>query len=441
MISVAEAEKIILQNASPSGEETVPLAESLGRVLAEDLIADRDFPPFDRATMDGIALNFNDLRNGNRNFRIIGVQAAGSEKLELAELAKKLETNSGQPFCIEIMTGAMLPGGTDTVIRYEDLLILNPNEETFSDSGGAALGRSAAIFTTAKVLSEKIERGQNIHQQGIDRKKGEVVVRRGLKISPAEIGTAATVGKAEIRVTKLPKVAVVSTGDELVKVSETPLPHQIRMSNSLSISALLTERFGIRPEVSHFPDEEGAIRSELPKLLKTNDLVILSGAVSEGKFDFLPKVMESSGVKKLFHKVAQRPGKPFWFGRQKELGPVVFALPGNPVSAFMCTCRYVLPFLEKCLGLPETAVQKAMLSEDFFFKPALTYFLTVKTSQNLEGQFVASPLPGHGSGDLANLNDADAFLELPADRDTFSGGEFFPIWKWRFGRSHDLRGR
>ncbi len=442
MLSVQQAENIIFDHKIDLAVPTiglwhgVTLIQSLGRVLAEDLVADRDFPPFDRVTMDGIAIRFENFKNGQTPFKIEGIQAAGMPQLILPNHPSPISnhpspiTHHSSPIahhpspiahcpspiahypCFEVMTGAMLPIGCDTVIRYEDLKIENG---------------------VAEILTQTIDYQQNIHKKGVDRKAQDVLVLRGCLITAAEIATAATVGKTEVQVVRLPKTAIISTGDELVEVSETPLPHQIRRSNVFAIQAMLAT-LKIEPQLFHFNDDETAITAGLKTILNEYDLVILSGAVSEGKFDFVPKVMDNLGVEKLFHKVAQRPGKPFWFGikqaTENHAQTMVFALPGNPVSTFLCAYRYVLPYVKSCLGLNKIPQEYAVLSENVVFKPDLTYFLQVKL-QNTEGVLWAKPIAGGGSGDLANLNNADGFLELPQGRDLFEKGEMFPLIRYR----------
>jgi molybdopterin molybdotransferase len=399
MLTVAEAEKIILQHAFSPVLEEVELPHALGRILGEDLSADRDFPPFDRVTMDGIAIRHEQFAKGQRQFRIQDIQAAGKPFLRLTDPAD----------CMEVMTGAMLPEGADTVIRYEDLRIEND---------------------IATVLIEEMNFRQNIHFQGIDRKKGDVVVQSGRRIGPAEIAVAATIGKSKLQVAGLPRTAIVSTGDELVEIAQSPLPHQIRSSNVFAIHALLAEQFQISSRIFHYPDDQEAIVQGFAQIFSEYELVILSGAVSEGKFDFVPQVLNGLGVEKCFHKVSQRPGKPFWFG-QLAGRTVIFALPGNPVSAFVCACRYALPFLRRSLGELPRPVEFAVLTEQVVFKPALTYFLPVRLTSATNGVLQAQPLPGHGSGDLANLSDSDGFLELPLERDVFQRGEVFPLHRYR----------
>jgi molybdopterin molybdotransferase len=220
---------------------------------------------------------------------------------------------------------------------------------------------------------------------------------------------------------------VISTGDELVDVDELPDLFQVRRSNSYALFAALRES-GITASMHHIADEENKMQDALSGILKTSDVLILSGGVSKGKFDYVPKVMEKLGVTKHFHQVSQRPGKPFWFGSTKE-GKVVFALPGNPVSTYMCYYKYIKPWLMKSLGI-DSAVHSAILANDFTFQPPLTYFLQVRTSFE-DGKLLAHPVVGGGSGDFANLGNVDGFLELPAERTAFKKGEAFLYFGFR----------
>ncbi len=397
MITVQEATEIILQHGYLPKVEKIKLEHSVGRILAEDILADRDFPPFDRVMMDGVALSFAFFSPEN-HLTIEGVQAAGSPPLILKE-----KNN-----CIEIMTGAVLPQNTDSVVRYEDF---------------------EKIDQKIKINISDIKKGQNIHFQGTDRKQGDIIIKKSNIISPAEIGVMATVGKKEINVLSLPKIAIFSTGDELVNVKETPLPHQIRKSNIHVLESIL-QKEKIKTTSIHIKDNKEEIRSGLSKALLNNDVLILSGGVSKGKYDYIPEILEELGVEKLFHRVKQRPGKPFWFGKSKE-GKIVFALPGNPVSTFMCTNRYFLPWLRNSMGLPSIHSPYAILTEDFYFDKDLQYFLQVKISHNKKGQLLATPKIGQGSGDLANLVNADGFLELPQEQQQFKKGECYPYISFR----------
>ncbi len=401
MLTVQTATDIVLQNSVSFGVEAIPLEQAIRRVLAEALVADREFPPFDRVTMDGIAIRFKNFADRERDFLIEGLQPAGAPQMKLRN----------PQHCLEVMTGAMLPEGTDTVVRYEDVNISNG---------------------IATVLIDDVQPGQNIHRQGNDRRQGDVIVPPNRLLSPAEIGVAATIGKAEIKVKKLPRVVIVSTGDEIIGVNETPLPHQIRSSNPLTIQALLA-KWKIQAARMHIPDNRKVIIAKLGECLEAYDVVILSGGVSEGKMDYVPDALSALGVRKLFHKVQQRPGKPFWFGKTQQ-GTVIFALPGNPVSSFLCSVRYVEPWLRKCLDLKPVEKRVAVLAENVVFKPNLTYFLQVQLEMDDTGRVLAKPVPGGGSGDLANLTEADGFLELPLGQDVFKKGDVFPFWIYRILR-------
>src|SRR5688572_4494515 len=316
MVSVTEAEDIIFSKLVSPIIESVSLETSVNRVLAEAVSADRDFPPFDRVSMDGISIRFQEFKIGQREFPIEFIQAAG-------DLIKTIRTAGN---CAEVMKGAILPNNTDTVIRYEDLEVKE---------------------NSARILTDAITDGQNVHKKGIDCKQGDVLLDPGILLSPAEVALLASVGKTSVKVFSFPRTAVISGGDELVDISDTPQPHQIRRSNTYAIEAAMMQ-LNWRANRFHFPDNKEVLLRSLRTVLNDHDVLILSGGVSKGKFDFIPKVFEELGVKKLFHQVNQRPGKPFWFGASEE-GKTVFALPGNPVSTYMCFYRYIKPWILKSL--------------------------------------------------------------------------------------------
>ncbi|MDO3641204.1 molybdopterin molybdotransferase MoeA [Mucilaginibacter sp. L3T2-6] len=395
MIIVEEAEKIILSQAGDYGAEIIPFELAAGRVLAENIKADRDLPPFNRVTMDGIAVNFDAIEAGNSTFKIKATQAAGDEPVEIEDHDQ----------CIEIMTGAVLPGTADTIIRYEDLEL------------------RAGLAT---LVTHEIKRGQNIHYKGRDKKQNDVVASIGQLITPALISMVASVGETELRVQKLPRVAILSSGDELVDVGHSPEPHQIRLSNSYAMKAVLREH-QVDAVAMHLPDDPEVIRKRIKNCLENYDVILLSGGISMGKFDYIPKALEELGVEQLFYKVQQRPGKPFWFGKHPK-GQLIFAFPGNPVAAFMCVHRYFLPWLNASLGKEVKPQTRAVLNGRVSFPHPLKYFLQVKLHQNEYCQLVATPVEGNGSGDFANLTDIDAFMELPSGRNEFKKGEVFTVW-------------
>jgi molybdopterin molybdotransferase len=371
--------------------------DALGRVLAEQIKADRDLPPFNRATMDGIAVKYAAITNGTKNFKIKAIQAAGDSPVHV-----EADTE-----CVEIMTGAALPDSVDTVIRYEDIEIKDGE---------------------ATLLRYDINRGQNLHLKGTDKQKGEVILNPGQLITPAVISLVASVGETELRVKRIPRVVVLSSGDELVEVSEMPSPYQIRRSNSYMLQAMLAQH-DIKGAIRHIPDDEAIIKQQIGLCLQHYDVILLSGGISMGKFDYIPGALKDLQVQQVFHKVQQRPGKPFWFGRH-ENGVVVFAFPGNPGASFMCMQRYFVPWLNASLGLQPKEPVYAVLADDFKFQPALEYYLQVKLHYSKEGQLTATPLAGNGSGDFANLAETEAFMELPLDKTEFKKGEVYKIWSF-----------
>ena len=377
MIGFDDALQKVLEHSQDFGEELVELAESHGRILAETIVADRDFPPFDRSTKDGIAIRHDTLNSGRLNFKIEGIAQAGSPQLLLKD----------KTACIEVMTGAIVPQNTDTVVMYEHTT------------------KNGEVFT----IDEAVVKGQNIHYRASDVKEGKVLLQSGIKISAAEIGVLATVGKAKVSVKKLPSVAVISTGNELVDVDKTPLPFQIRKSNSHSLISLL-ENEKIKGNIHHLLDEPSTIKSTLENLLKNYDVLLLSGGVSKGKYDFLPEAFDSLGVEKVFHKVLQRPGKPFWFGKHQDYHTTVFSFPGNPVSTFVNYHLYFKSWLNKILAT-DTHQFAVFLEEPYTNNTDLTLFVGVKI-RILEGKLMANTISSSGSGDLLALSRADGFVKI-----------------------------
>ena len=398
MITVIEAYQLVLANKLSLKSTDVPLTEALGKVLDENILADRPFPPFNRVTMDGIAIRFNTFSTGTRDFPIEKVQAAGDEPYRLLN----------KEYCVEVMTGAILPENTDVVIRVEDITI----------SEGMA-----------SVNIQQVEPFQNIHLCGSDKAAGTVLMNKGVLLGPVELSVAASVGKSTLKVLQYPKTVIVSTGDELVPVSEIPASHQIRISNSYAIFSFL-KKWGISAEMIHLPDNEEYVQHKIKELLDNYDLIVLSGGVSAGKFDYIPKALKEAGIQSFFHKVSQRPGKPFFFGSNEKTR--VFALPGNPVSTLLCVTRYLIPWLKESLGLAHTSQPKVKLLKTIVFKAPLTFFVPVKLTANPETHILeAYPLPGNGSGDFANLLDADGFIELPENETEFQAGQFFTFWPFK----------
>lgn len=385
MIAYPTARRIVLDQSFAWGDERVDLLAAPGRVLAEDLVTDRPQPPFDRVTMDGIALDHVAYAGGRRNFPLAGVVPAGSPPPTLTDPAT----------CLEVMTGAVRPPGTTTIVRYEDL------ERT----------------VRGVRLPEGIQDGKNIHRKGEDAPAGCVLAPAGTVVRPATVNLLAGCGYARPLVRRLPRTTVVATGDELVPVTATPAAHQIRRSNLYHIHALLAQ-LGIAPALAPLPDDKPRLLAAVGRLLAENDLLIFTGGVSKGKYDYLPEVFTELGVETLFHRVAQRPGKPLWAGRTDTT--MVFGLPGNPVSAAACSVTYVLPFLRNNLGTAPVVHPRQLAAPVRFPKP-LTLFQLVAIdpiNQHLR------PLAGAGSGDASSMLQADGFAVLPAERDEFGVGEW-----------------
>jgi molybdopterin molybdotransferase len=392
MITVQEAEKIILQYARPFPGIAVFLEESSGRVLAEDLFADRDLPPFDRVSMDGIAIHHAAWREGARRFFVEAVQPAGSPRISLHDPRA----------CIEVMTGAVLPEGCDCVVPFENVDIKD------------GLARLKEDFKLVVL--------QNVHEKGSDYQKGSLLLSRGCRLLPPQIAVAASIGKSEILVSGDPRIAVIATGDELVEVDQPVEPFQIRQSNVYAIDAALRLHGHSHTNRFHIKDDRRTMTEHLRRILIEFDIIILSGGVSMGKFDYVPEVLKDLGVEVCFHKIKQRPGKPFWFGISRE-GKPVFALPGNPVSTQVCLHRYVLAYLRKASGVRGDVVEYATLTEDVRVKTSLTYFLPVKLTCGTDGRAMADPVHLNGSGDYASLAQSDGFIELGADAEGASMAE------------------
>jgi molybdopterin molybdotransferase len=399
VLTPAEADRLIGQHLQCLPIESLPLAQCAGAVLRENIYAERDQPPFDRVAMDGIALRSQSVSVPSRALRIQGTQAAGDPPLTL----------TGDDTCIEVMTGAVLPGGCDSVVAVEELTVTD---------GSAALAERV-----------RVEPWQNVHRRGSDTRQGALLVSAGVRLHAPEIAAAAGAGMARIRVSSQPMLAVISTGNELVEPGEPVLAHQVRRSNAYGIVAALRERGFQRVADDHIDDNPTELKDRLHFHLQTHDVLVLSGGVSMGRYDLVPQVMQELGVRAVFHKVAQRPGRPLWFGMAPS-GAAVFALPGNPVSTLMCLARYVLPALSASLGEQPLAPERMALGAPVTVTPPLTYFMPVRVQQDDWGRAWAMPAPTNGSGDFSALAGTDGFLELPPGPNTYAKGFVARLYRW-----------
>ena len=399
MITTAEATQAINASMVTFAAENVLLAEAAGRVLQQDVVAERDQPPFDRATMDGIAVRFASLANGNKRFTVEGTQHAGDPARTLASSDN----------AIEIMTGAVLPQESDCVIPVEQIDLQD------------------GIATVAD--NYEAERLQFVHPQGSDYPAGHEVLAAGRLITPMDIAVIASCGLEMVRVASQPVVRVISTGNELVPPSKPVEPHQVRLSNGPALVAMLKQQGFRETADEHLLDEPAMLRKRLEEILDESSVLILSGGVSMGQADYVPQVLGELGVEVIFHKISQRPGKPMWFG----IGPgkqLVFALPGNPVSSLVCCRQYVLPALLEASGRDSPRIEIAILAEDVSFNAKLTCFMPVRLEGGHDGRVLATPVPTNTSGDFASLSGTDGYVELKLEQDEFPAGSNVPLHRW-----------
>ena len=398
MLAAAEARDRVLSAMPVFPSESVDLDAATGRVLRQSVIAERDQPPFDRVMMDGIAIAFADVEAGLRAFPIQGRQMAGDPSSSLS---------GGQ--CLEIMTGAALPDGADCIIPVERIAVAD-GVATLEDD-------------------YKPRARQFIHPRASDYAAGDELLRPGKLVSPMDIAVIASAGLAQVEVSVSPSVRVISTGDELVPAGKPIAAHQVRASNGPAIISLLASHGYVNCEHDHLPDERDVLERRIAEHLEAADVLVLSGGVSMGKADFVPEVLGKLGVEVVFHKVAQRPGKPLWFGMAPG-GKAVFALPGNPVSALVCCRQYVVPALDAASQAEARLPEFASLASDVSFEPQLTCFQPVRLISNAAGQVLAMPVKTNTSGDFAALSGTDGYVELAQEQSEFPAGTPVFLYRW-----------
>jgi molybdopterin molybdotransferase len=398
MLTPAQAEEQIARHLTSLPIESLPISQCAGAVLRENVYAERDQPPFDRVAMDGIAVASAQAASC-RALRVQGTQAAGDPPLRL----------DSQLQCIEIMTGAMLPVGCDAVVPVERISIAD---------GEARLEDDLAVTP-----------GMNIHHRGSDLKQGTLILSGGIRLEAPEVAAAAGAGMARLRVSQQPAFMVVSTGNELVEPGEPIEAWQLRRSNAYGIVTALRRRGFLRVADDHLPDEAVALQERIQEHLRSYNVLILSGGVSMGKFDLVPAALAACGVQQVFHKVAQRPGKPFWFGVTPN-GGAVFALPGNPVSTLVCLARYVIPAIDRAMGLAGLPPERIALGESVTFNTPLSGFLPVATETDEWARPWAHPVAHNGSGDFSALAGTCGFVELPPGPNTYPKGFVTKLYRW-----------
>jgi molybdopterin molybdotransferase len=396
MISVEAALEIILSEIKPLGMERVNVFSSLGRVLGEDIFAPTDNPPWDNSAMDGYALKAIDTKTVSKNKPLI---LKVIEDLPAGYTSKKT-IKKGE--AIRIMTGAPVPKGADAVLMVEE------TEAVLSGQRSAGRNQKSEV----KIFSEA-RLGDNIRKAGEDFRKGDLVLTKGATIRPAEIGMLASVGKPMVYVHQRPKVAVLSTGDELVEIDETPADGKIRNSNSYAIAAQVRTCGAIPVQLGIARDNKKNLREKLEAGL-TADCIISSGGVSVGDFDFVKYVLKEMGSVMRFWKVAMKPGKPLAFGVIR--GKPAFGLPGNPISSMVAFEQFAMPAILKMMGKKEVfkRVFYASLTKPIKKKSGRLHFVRGVLEQK-NGKFYATPLEGQGSGILSTMVKANCLIILPED--------------------------
>jgi molybdopterin molybdotransferase len=427
--------QIVAAGDRPS--EEVLLMQAVGRVLAEPITADRDFPPFPRATRDGFAVRVEDLAGGLTLLRVVGqVRAGDSYDLPLA---------SGE--AVEIMTGAAVPVGADAVVMVEyterktreiDRKEREGTQRKSENRGSIAdddhildiAGHAEPEVKEKKTedfveVQRAVTSGENVVPSGAEAHAGQELLPRGARLGSAQIALAAAAGKASVKVFRKPRVAILSTGDELVEVAEKPGPSQIRNSNSYSLAALVAEYGGEPVQLPIAPDEEGKLTELIHEGLKA-DMLLLSGGVSMGKFDLVEQALKNLGTKLFFTGALIQPGKPVVFG---EVGSIpFFGLPGNPVSVMVTFELFARQMVEALSGAEPERLKsaKAKLKKDFKTKTGLTRFLPARLDGALDDPEV-EVVPWQGSGDMLAAARANCYLVVPPDREKLAKGEMVTV--------------
>jgi molybdopterin molybdotransferase len=396
MLSVAEAQAIVVQHAHPLPPQALPLTPAvLGLVLAEDVVSDLDMPPYNKALMDGFAVRSSDLPEGRATLTVIEEVTAGR--------TPQRTVGTGQ--ATRIMTGAPLPAGADAVVMNERTQLLDGQRVQIDDKPPRP--------------------GQNILFQGREMRRGDVVLAAGAVLRPQELGLLATVGRALVRVYPSPRVAVLATGDELVDAAQTPGPGQIRNGNGPMLLAQVARARGTPHSLGIAPDRLDRLRALVAEGLQM-PVLVLSGGVSAGKLDLVPGVLQELGVVAHFHKVAMKPGKPVFFGTLGET--LVFGLPGNPVSALVCLELFVRPALRRLMGHADPGPRQvqATLAEDYVYRTDRPTYHPARLDVGDRGWRVR-PVPWFGSPDLRAVTQSNALLLFPAGDHEHRAGQTFTV--------------
>jgi molybdopterin molybdotransferase len=409
MLTVAEALQLVVDNTRPLPRREVPLLDALGLVLAEDVTSDIDSPPYDKSVVDGYAVQVADFVDGRAELVFLEEITAGMVPSRPVEAGTTTR----------IMTGAPIPAGADGVVMVERSQIV--------ESDGV---------TRIQLVEPKIKQGQNIIRQGSSMRRGETIftAKPCQPLSAVSIGVLAEIGRTSVRVVPKPRVAILASGNELVPPGTTPGPGQIRNSNESMLAALTLQNAATPQLLGVARDERDELRQKIQAGLDA-DILLLSGGVSAGVLDLVPGVLRELGVVEVFHKVSLKPGKPLWFGvfDHGERRTLVFGLPGNPVSTFVCFRLFVKMALV-CLatdiahrfkpnpGFANITIP-ARLGADFTHRGDRPTYHPARTKRQGDGSEIVFPLAWKGSGDLRTLLDADCLIAFPPGDAKYSTGD------------------
>ncbi|MGA7447264.1 MAG: gephyrin-like molybdotransferase Glp [Terriglobales bacterium] len=442
IVSFEQARRLVEQHAagvSPGEAETVELLAGLGRVLAEGIVADRDFPPFDRATRDGYAVRAADLAQVPARLEIVGEVKAGNWPEPSA-------CSVGHGQAVGIMTGAPLPAGADAVVMVEHTALaaqeFHPDPVQNATSGWGALGGKFVD------VQRGVGVGENFVPRGMEARAGQLLLDRGRRLDHAAIAIAASVGKSRVQVFRKPRVAVLSTGDEVVEIDATPGPAQIRNSNSYSLAAQVCDAGGEAVRLEIAPDERARLRVLIEEGLQC-DLLLLTGGVSMGKYDLVEQVLGELKAEFYFTGAEIQPGRPVVFG-SCGAGAVArsgskdgagtragapephkkyyFGLPGNPASTMVTFELFARPMIEALSGMTARRLifLRARLKSEIRTKTGLTRFLPAVLSGEFENAEVELAR-WQGSGDIAALARANCYVVIPPDRERIEAGEWVAL--------------
>ena len=395
MISVEEALRHVMEQVTPLPPAACRLEDALGCVLANSVASDIDSPPYDKSLVDGYAVRSEDMEHRPAVLDVLEEVTAGQVPTQPLVAGA----------CTRIMTGAPLPAQADAVVMVED-----------SELTGEA---------SVQLNPTKVGPGQNILRQGVSMKAGETVLTAGKVLRCIDLGLLAEIGVSQVEVYTSPRVAILSTGDELVEYSARPGPGQIRNSNSVLLKSLVRRCGGVSVDLGIVRDHRDKLQEAI-RIALAEDVVVLSGGVSAGVLDLVPAVLDELAVRCVFHKVRLKPGKPLWFG-VLETPPkkrLVFGLPGNPVSGLVCFALFVRPALRALSGHAETtlAQQDGKLTRDFTHRgPRPTYHPAIVTHR--EDVCLVETLNWKGSADMRTLADANALAYFPAGDHRYSAGD------------------